>query len=236
MKLAVISDIHSNHYALSSVLEDIEARDVDTIICTGDLVGYMPFPNEVVNLIRKHKILSIKGNHDQHVAAMDKLTKAEFELKSIEEIQQSASALYSSFTLTEVNRAYLDNLPEFIELTVGSYHVLFVHGSPRAMDEYMFEDSDELEVIARSVPNNVLISGHTHLPYHKRIANTDMINAGSVGKSKHGNANGTYVILNIAGAELTSEIIEVCYKVTELVDAISQNPYISDKLIPLMHQ
>lgn len=68
MRFAVIGDIHSNIYALESVIEDIREKKVDFIVSTGDLVGYLPFPNEVIELIRKERVVAIQGNHDQAIA------------------------------------------------------------------------------------------------------------------------------------------------------------------------
>lgn len=58
MKIAIISDIHANVYALINLLEDIDIEKVDTIICLGDLVGYGPHPNEVISMIRRRHILA----------------------------------------------------------------------------------------------------------------------------------------------------------------------------------
>ena len=63
MKIAVISDIHANIYALMNILEDIDDQKVDTIICLGDLVGYGPHPNEVVSTIRRRNILWLCQNN-----------------------------------------------------------------------------------------------------------------------------------------------------------------------------
>ena len=67
MKIAVISDIHSNIYALDKVLEDIKNKNIDNIVCTGDLVGYGTRPNEVINRLREEKILTIMGNYDEAI-------------------------------------------------------------------------------------------------------------------------------------------------------------------------
>ena len=75
MKLAVISDIHGNIYALMKALEDIDEQKVDKIICLGDLVGYGPHPNEVVALIKRREIPCIKGNIGEdlgYIALADK--------------------------------------------------------------------------------------------------------------------------------------------------------------------
>ena len=68
MRIACISDIHGNIYALNKVLEHIDEKDVDQIICLGDLTGFGPHPNEVVALIRRRRILCLKGNYDASVA------------------------------------------------------------------------------------------------------------------------------------------------------------------------
>ncbi len=73
MRFAVIGDIHSNKFALDSVLNDIAERNVDFIVSTGDMVGYLPFPNEVIDMIRNNKVLVVKGNHDKHIAELDAL-------------------------------------------------------------------------------------------------------------------------------------------------------------------
>jgi len=66
-KIAFISDIHSNLEALNAVLEDIEKRNIDEVYCVGDLVGYGPNPNEVVEIIRERKIPTVMGNYDDAI-------------------------------------------------------------------------------------------------------------------------------------------------------------------------
>lgn len=231
MKIAVISDIHSNHYALTEVLNDIKNRHIDTIICTGDLVGYMPFPNEVIDLIRDHKILTIKGNHDAYIVSLESVSSQVYKDMKTEDIMKSASAIYTSFELTESNHQYLKDLPNHIRLEFEGRQILFVHGSPRSISEYMYEDKELLEEIISSVDADVIVSGHTHLPYHLKVVGKDIINAGSVGKPKHGNANSTYVIIDITDGIINTEIVEVTYDVEQIVEAIRSNPFISDDLV-----
>lgn len=231
MRIAVISDIHSNHYALKEVLEDIKNRRIDTMICTGDLVGYLPYPNEVIDIIRDYKILTIKGNHDAYISNLKKPTIQEYEEMKVEEIKKSASALYSSFELTENNRRYLEELPDDFLMNFEGFRLLFVHGSPRSISEYMFEDIELIQEITSSTSADVIISGHTHLPYHMKLGSRDIINAGSVGKPKHGNANSTYVIIEILNGKVKTEIIEVSYDVDKMIEAIRSNPFIPDDLI-----
>jgi putative phosphoesterase len=236
MKFAVIGDIHSNIYALENVLKDIENYKVDFIVSTGDLVGYLPFPNEVIQLIREDKILAIQGNHDRHIASFQKITDAEIDSMSDEMIQSSASAIFTSWRITDENRNYLKNLPDKITFSCNGFKILVVHGSPRKIDEYLYEEKEIISEIAETVAEDVIICGHTHIPYFTKIDNKYFINAGSVGKPKHGSAKSTYALVEIANEKVSSEIIEVDYDVQKIVTAINENRMISKKLIAMLEQ
>lgn len=231
MKIAVISDIHSNHHALKAVLKEIDQEEIDTIVCTGDIVGYLTNPNEVIDLIRQQHILAIQGNHDQYISTLETLNENEFEALELGQIQESASALYTNYVIDDAKRNYLKNLPKRIEITINQFKILFVHGSPRAIDEYMREDAENLEEILNVVDHNVVVSGHTHIPFWKEIGGKHAINAGSVGKPKHGNSNATYIIIHIFDDVLNVEIKEVEYEVARMRQDILNNKYIPNELV-----
>ncbi|MEX2401285.1 MAG: metallophosphoesterase family protein, partial [Rhodothermales bacterium] len=71
MRIAVISDIHSNLEALTAVLEEIDARGIEEIVCLGDVVGYGADPAACVDLVRRRCALTVLGNHDEAVARGD---------------------------------------------------------------------------------------------------------------------------------------------------------------------
>ncbi|EGO86803.1 serine/threonine protein phosphatase, partial [Clostridium botulinum C str. Stockholm] len=71
MRIAIFSDIHGNIEALKAVLENIKSKNVHRVVCLGDLVGYGPFPNEVIDLIKSKDILTIAGNYDMAVVTND---------------------------------------------------------------------------------------------------------------------------------------------------------------------
>lgn len=231
MRIAVIGDIHGNIYALDAVLEDIQTKEVDLILSTGDLVGYFPFPNEVVETISNNRILSIQGNHDESFASFEPVVEDDFKHLTTKEIQANASRIYTNYVLKTRNREYLKNLPKQLKLEFEGYSLLLVHGSPRKNDEYMHESSNDLSTIVQDVSENIIISGHTHIPYYQIISDKHMINAGSVGKPKHGNPNATYVIINLVDENIQVEIKEVPYPFEQLVDDIIHNDMISNDLI-----
>ncbi|MGL5821966.1 MAG: metallophosphoesterase family protein [Sarcina sp.] len=190
MRLAIISDIHGNLYSLLRVLEDIDSQDVDTIICLGDLVGYGPHPNEVIAMIRKKHIISLKGNYDASVVdnAFTYIRSTninDFSLPwTVEELR--ASNIY-----------YLDNLPNELTMTICGKKIRFVHGSPRKINEYMYENNEELESILNNIDEDILVCAHTHIPYFKQIGEKYILNDGSVGKPKNGAPHATYMILDM---------------------------------------
>ncbi|WP_461204827.1 metallophosphoesterase family protein [Clostridium sp. DL1XJH146] len=236
MRFAIIGDIHSNKFALDSVFKDINDKKVDFIISTGDLVGYLAFPNEVIEMMREHKVLVVQGNHDKRIGDSEKVNNDIINVMSEEEIQKKASLVFTNWIISDDNRRYLKNLPTRLKLVCGKLEILVVHGSHRAIDEYLYEDKEYLSQFEKTVQSDVIICGHTHIPYYLKIGDKHFINAGSVGKPKHGDSRATYVIVDIQESKVKCEIIKVSYDVESMVKAIKENNMIYDKLIPMIEK
>lgn len=234
MRMAVIGDIHGNIYALDCVLNDIQKKQVDIIVSTGDLVGYLPYPNEVIMRIRENRILVVQGNHDWAISTSDKLSLDQLKNMSLQDIQKDASKAYTNWCILDENRKYLKNLCSKVVFQCENTQMVIVHGGLHKIDEYLYEDEVVLEKLASDLKEDVLICGHTHCPYIKKIKNKYFINAGSVGKPKHGNSKSTYVILEVADNEIQGSIEEVAYDVEKMINDIKENPMISDDLIELL--
>jgi putative phosphoesterase len=230
MKFAIIGDIHSNKYALKSVLDDIQRKNVDFILSTGDLVGYLTHPNEVIEMLRKHNVLSIMGNHDQRLANASPISIKKIKSMTSDEVFSKGSLAFNSLEITSDNRMYLKNLPLQLKLSLNGFELLLVHGSPSKIDEYLYPDSEELIEFSQNIDENIIISGHTHLPYHLIKNDKHFINPGSVGKPKDRRYEATYMILDITN-EIRSNIVQVDYPIDELIKAIKKNPFISNDLI-----
>jgi len=236
MRFAVIGDIHSNKYALESVISDINKRNVDFIVSTGDLVGYLPFPNEVIELIRKNKIMVVQGNHDKFIGESTKVIQEDLAGISDNDIQSNASSYFTNLTITDDNRKYLSNLPDKITIDCNGLKILIVHGSPRAVDEYLYEDIKSLKSLLEAIDQDIIICGHTHIPYHFSLNNKHIINVGSVGKPKHGSPMSTYAIVEIINGEIKSETIQVSYDLSKITESIKETRMISNKLINMLEQ
>lgn len=221
--IAVISDIHSNLEALKKVLEDIREQKIDRVYCTGDLVGYGPFPNEVIDLIRQLQIPTVMGNYDDGVGNMRFICGCDYKNEEEQALGERSIAWTKEHT-TEANKDLLRNLPSEIRLTIGTTRVLLVHGSPTRLNEYIYEDTpfDELVELIEKSDTDVLVCGHTHRPFYKKIKDRYLINAGSVGKPKHGDPMATYIIVRF-GKEIEVEIRKVNYDIEAAARAIEES-------------
>lgn len=195
MKIAFFSDIHANLPALEAFFKDVESENVDAIYCLGDLVGYNVWPNEVVTEIRKRHIPTIMGNHDEAL------------LKPILEEDKLTNKGLTSTLVTKQNREYLINLPHHLSLNFMTndepFNLLMVHGSVKAINDYMVADYPEDEVISMMEYHkaDVLLCGHTHKPFHRIIEDGNtfkhVVNIGSIGKPKDGDPRGCYAMLEL---------------------------------------
>lgn len=223
MKIAVISDIHGNIFALDEVLKDIKKQNVDCIICLGDLVGYGCNPNEVIQRIREEKILCIKGNYDASVIDKDYTFIRENEVNSF-------SLPWAIKTVTEENIKFLNELPSNIILDVGSKKIQFVHGSPRKINEYLTEGYEKIDEVINEFNYDVLVCAHTHIPYIKEVNSKLIINDGSVGKPKNGTPKATYLIISTTNNNITLEIISVSYDYKKIMSKMEELDF-PEKLI-----
>ncbi|WML33721.1 metallophosphoesterase family protein [Clostridium sp. OS1-26] len=215
MKIAVISDVHGNLEALKAALESIEKLKVDTIVCLGDLVGYGPYPNEVIELIRDQKIMNILGNYDAAVL------EEKFNYIRDNEVNKFCMP-WAAKELKEENRLYLRSLPRQIVLEFENKKIYFVHGSIRSINEYLKEDSREVEEVMKIFEGDILVCAHTHIPYKKFYGNKLLLNDGSIGKPKIGRSNGTYLIIDIDKEKIESEIVEFTYDYEKTARAMEE--------------
>ena len=185
MKIAIISDIHGNLEALKSTLEDIKKRNVDKIICLGDIIAKGVHPKECIDIIRKECEIVIQGNCDKHFATIH---DNETELPE----QERKRIKWNQSLISEEDRKYLLDLPYCHEFYMSGSLVRLFHATPKVNNKAilnvdsiqtkydMFLPSDN--TISDNVAD-VVIYGHIHHPYMDKIYNKTLINVGSVGNS-----------------------------------------------------
>lgn len=198
MRLAILSDIHANLDALEAVLADIRSQRPDAVYCLGDLVGYATSPNEVTERIRQEAIPTIMGNYDDGVG-FDRDECGCAYRTSVEQELGERSFLWTKAHTTDQNKAFLRTLHKEIRFEADDKRVLLVHGSPRKLNEYLFEDRplSSFQRLAGWSNADIIAFGHTHKPYTKTVDNVLFLNVGSVGKPKDGDWRACYALLDV---------------------------------------
>ena len=221
-RLAILSDIHGNRHALEAVWTDLEGQRPDAVYCLGDLVGYGAFPNEVVDFFRSRSIPTIMGNYDEGVGF--DLDDCGCAYRTAEErARGDVSRLWSQAETTAENKQFLQTLPMQIRLEQTKPTLLLVHGSPRKINEYLFEDRPPatFERLAALAGTDLVVFGHTHKPYQKRVGKTLFVNAGSVGKPHDGDPRACYAVLDL-GKDSQAVFRRVAYDVAAAAEAVRQ--------------
>ncbi len=230
MKIAVLSCIHGNMSALKSVLADIDSYSCDKIYCLGDLVGYGPYPNEVVETIRKLNIPTVQGCWDEDI--IEGLNACECSYPSLLAEKRGKKAHeWTNEQITPENRQFMAQLPHTIKIN----NLCFVHGSPQSNHEYLLPEMNAFTALERvlAVDADVLFCGHTHVPYIRNLDSGNLqvklcqeetlsfttpvkriINVGSVGEPRHGRPNATYVIYNTDTERVILREVEYDYEKT----------------------
>jgi putative phosphoesterase len=195
-EIAVITDIHANLPALQAALARIDELGIESVYCGGDLVGYGPHPNEVVALVAERDIPAIYGNYDYAIARDLEDCGCAYITPHDRELGQGSV----EWTLAHTDRRskeWMRELPFDLRFDVGAASVHLVHGSPRKVNEYLFEDKPArlYERLAAAEDAGVMVFGHTHKPWVRSYGGVLFVNCGSVGKPKDGDPRGAFAVL-----------------------------------------
>jgi predicted phosphodiesterase len=238
MRYALISDIHANLPALQSVLRDIAARsDVDATYHLGDLVGYAPWPNEVVEALIAAAIPGVAGNYDSTVATDYKHCGCQYEDPRQEELSHLSYA-WTRAHVSPRTKEFLGGLPFRIDLRPFGGHVAgpavtLVHGNHALNTVYVYRDRPDAFLAKMGAglgarAGDVVCFGHTHVPWHRVVEGVHFVNTGSVGRPKDGDWRASYVLLDLTTTAVAPEIVRIEYDVEAAVRAILASELPSD--------
>lgn len=233
MKYALISDIHSNLPALETVLEDIDSQEgVDAIYHLGDLVGYAPWPNEVVALIRERGIPGIAGNYDSTTATDYPHCGCKAESPRGEELSH-LSYEWTRTHVTPETKRFLGALPFRMDLRPRGGHksrptLTLVHGTPTLNTLYWTEDrpdsfASKMAKAAGASEGDLIAFGHTHKPWHREVEGVRLLNTGSVGKPKDGDWRAGYALVEVDEEVGAVEFVRVEYDLELAVEGVLQS-------------
>ena len=229
MRLAFISDIHGNLPALDAVLADLATRHVDATYHLGDLVGYGPWPNEVIERIRAEGIPGIAGNYDTTVALGHDTCGCQHDDPRHKALS-AASYSWTAAQVTPSNRRFLASLPFRLDLRPLGGHaagpaMILVHGAATLNTVYWREDRTDRfcrKMIARlgARDGDAVLFGHTHMPWTRTVDGRVLINTGSAGRPKDGDPRGSYALVQPGPQGLDIVFPRVTYDIARAAEAI----------------
>jgi len=217
-RLAIFSDIHANLPAMEVVRDHIRVGGYDAAYCLGDLGGYASEPNEVQAVIQRMGCPTLLGNYDEGVGFNLGDCGCHY-VKPFDVEMSNISFRWTREHTTDENKAWLRELPRELRLDIEGHAILLCHGSPKSNTEYLFENRTE-GYLSRFTPGGkhdahaeVIVFGHTHVPYHRVVDGVHFVNTGSVGRPKDGDPRAGYCALTIDGDGVSVEQIRIPYDV-----------------------
>jgi predicted phosphodiesterase len=224
-RIAVFGGVYSNAPALRATLEDARARDVEAVFCLGDVGGFGPHPDRVYPLLRQTGVYMIQGNYDEALAS----GRTDCGCGYTDPRDNHFARIAYQYTLARTsadNRAWLATLPVHRRLRLGEHRLLMCHGSPRAVNEFLWDSatpSGLLTQLLREADADVLLCTHTGMKWHRALGDAaHAVNVGVIGRPENDGAiNGWYTILTAAPA-LEVEFVPVHYDAETLAREIER--------------
>jgi putative phosphoesterase len=226
MKILLLADIHSNFPALSAVEKAFPPATFEAILNCGDSLVYAPFYNETADWLRNHHAISILGNTDRKVI---KLLKGK-DFKKPSSREKRMMYLRAAEALNKENTAWILGLKKKEKLKFSSRTLALYHGSPDDPDEFLFNTTPDARFLQlagkmRRKDISIVVTGHSHTPYVKKIGGIWFINPGSVGRMFDGKPMVSCAVLQLTGEEVNVTPHRLKYDVEAVVKRLQQEEY-----------
>ncbi len=220
MNILLISDIHGNFPALEAVRSATRGQDIDHILNCGDTTVYAPFPNETIDWLIANKVFSIRGNTDDKVIKLLKGKNFKKPSKAEKRIMYTCTAK----TLSPKNKNYLLELKKKKIIRLAKCTIGLFHGSPADHGEFLFADTinKRFKELAAATSCEIIITGHSHSPFSKRVGGVHFINPGSVGRMFDGEPTASYAILQLQKGENSVQHYRCQYDVEKVINKLRE--------------
>ncbi|MDM8560808.1 metallophosphoesterase family protein [Candidatus Parabeggiatoa sp. HSG14] len=225
MLIGLISDIHANVYGLQAAIRAIQKAKADLIICAGDIVGYYPFVNETIDLLKQEKVFCIKGNHDAILIGEQIVEKSRWHDYMLD---------YTVKVIKQDNFNWLRKLPLFLDLKLKGLSIEVYHGSPWALlTEYIYPDHNNFQRFSSLTAVDYVILGHTHWPLFYQINKVTIVNPGSCGQPRDYKPGACYALLSTEKRQVSFH--RVSYDIERVIDKL-QTLKFNQKFIDILQR
>jgi len=214
-RVAVFGGVYNNHYGLSALLTDARARGAEAIYCLGDLGGFGPSPEKVWPLLVDGEVRTIQGNYEESLASGHEDCNCGYTDPRDNHFAE-ISYRYTERNCSPEFKAWMGTLPRRRRVRVGDRELLLVHGSPRRINEFLFESTSAipfLEVMLDRERCDGVLCTHSGLQWHRRLlSGRDVVNVGVIGRpANNGETNVWYSLLTQRDAGLEVELVALTY-------------------------
>ncbi len=214
-RIALFGGIYSNYLSLLSAISLARARNVDAIVALGDFGAFGPHPDRAVEILREARIPAIRGNYEESLSSSADDCACGYTDPRDNAFAQ-VSYDYTREKTSAEHKAWMGTLPSHARLTVAGRKVLLCHGSPRAVNEFLWETATPRAFIGRLLDahgTDVIACTHTGLHWARFLApGRGLVNAGVLGRpANDGHTNVWFTILEERGGTLATEFVPVDY-------------------------
>ena len=219
-RIAVFGGVYNNHLALAALLADAARRGAEAVYCLGDLGGFGPNPEKVRPLLIQGGVRSIQGNYEESLASGREDCNCGYTDPRDNHFAE-LSYRYTEERCPPDLKAWMGSLPRRRRVRVGERELLLVHGSPRRINEFLFQSTSPvpfLEVLLAQNRCDGLLSTHTGLHWHRRLpSGRDVVNVGVIGRPANDGANHVwYALLAAQDGDLAVDLLPLPYDHQEL--------------------
>jgi putative phosphoesterase len=230
-RILLLADIHGNFPALAAIARHLHpASSFQYVVNCGDSLVYAPFANETIDWLITHRAISILGNTDEKVIKFLQGKKVKKPGKAEKRIMYTTTAdalgpAERRFLLALGQSAELSIVPPAGQLPAEPVKIGIFHGSPADPDEFLFADTPEsrFHELAEKTDCRIVVTGHSHTPYHKFLSGVHFINPGSAGRMFDGDPRVSCASLELAGETITVRHFRIEYPIAEVVEAIRKH-------------
>lgn len=208
MRILVLSDIHGNYEALKAVDEKFDA-----LLCLGDLADYGPAPEDCAEWVRERAHSVVRGNHDNAVAKNADCNCSDKTLHL-----SKATREYTRSVLSKSSMEFLGSLPLALDVELGGSRIHMVHAAPSdPLFKYLQADKiEEWQSEIEDIDADIILAGHTHIPFFMHVKDKLILNPGSVGQPRDGDPRLSYAL--IEGNSVILKRKE--YEIQKTIDAL----------------